>query len=338
MSRGGRVRLVRPTRADKCAKLVGDVAREMAPACADSVRFFADGLADFITAPVSESADALANAVAVEGSMNLHAYEPELDNQFGVARSALIAAAQHADLQLPAELLHKPDVVTREAVRIEREALAAALSTQAHEGSSGPSMSQFAESLSREDASIRSAIQQAQLVAGRHSQSAHPVFDSVRDLLNADAGAGRESMRQQLAQWAANDRRDLERETAQSWSAVVLAACKLAMDDAGLSPSSPDLTAGVLTATDAAQAGGSLTVLVDPAAGNLEYETKGYSGQACQPVEERFIKALSRYLGAEFTAQNMAHWDTTPASEDKQPVQRRFTDSAREPEQRGKVR
>ncbi len=313
MSRAGRVTLVRPTRAERVQSLVADAAREMAPACEEACGFFFAGIADFITAPVAESAADLSAHVARQGAARLNVLAPEIAARYEALSQAVACRALELRIEVPPALAVRPPVVTAAAVRVQEQALRA-ITTSAGGGPARTlELKAVADRLEMERREAQRVFDLASLAAGRGGDQARRASESFATLIRAEEGQGREGLRQQIAAWAAGERQKLEQETSRTWSAVALAAAKLALQESGLTPSAPDLGSGRITAVDPADPSRRMEVQVAPDSGEVRYELSGYKGGHCQPVEQRFLESLSRLLGADLTPQNLRHWETGPA-------------------------
>lgn len=331
MSRAGAVTVVRPTRTERIGKLVGDVAREMIPACADATSFFLDGVADFVSAPLDESATLLAAHVQRQGAQQLDLQSDVLAQQFNGLHSGVLAAAAQVDVEVPDLLAVRPPVLTAESLAIQQEVMERLKAASPSENR--VDLGDLARRMAVDQAQARQAFEHAALALGRHVTDTHSIFSTVRDFIKAADPRVREVASQGLSDLATQARGALKKETEASWTAVALAAAKLAAEGAGLPTVEIAADRRKLIARDAREPEKMIEVAVDAGTGKLEWELHGYHGEGCGPVEEAFLRNLQSNLGAEFTAQNLRRWSTQEAPDSP----RRFTDAPAELKRRSQT-
>lgn len=336
MSRGTRIRIVRPTRAEKCSKMVAEVALEIVPACREATGFFFAGLSDFITAPISESAESYLQAVRLKGARSIDLRFDDNSHRYEELRTATISAATRSGIELPAALVQPQSIVTEESVGILQSALdkiqAADMS-----GDIESSLDKLAGEMGSELSRTLEAFDAASLVAGKYRDDPQsPVFRNVQELINSPDSERRAQIQTEIGEWASKAKEEIAHETRQSWSATLLAAAKIAMEETGFRVDMPESVTDTIVGVDPADESKLLEFSVLPSTGEVDYELKGYKQGACAPVEKRFRETLAQVLGADFTSKNTRVRDTeaAPPSTRKAKVDT-SSRTRKEPDERG---
>lgn len=314
MSRGGRAQVIRPTRAEACAQVVAEVARELAPACRQAVDFFFQGVGDFIATPVPEATRDYEAALQREGAQRLATAIPELARKHEELRYAIARMGSQLQIGVPDALTQPADIVTAVDIRLQEEALAE-LHRAADAGDVEKlDLDRIDQQLQTARTSLAQVMESARLIAARHLAPEQPLFETVDQLLRAQTPEARRALDGQIASWADGATAAIRQEVRMAWSSVVLAAAQLSAGEAGLIAGAPDVASGRIVAHDADDPTRQIEVKVKPDVNELSWELSGYEGGTCKPVEEAFLQALGGYLGVEFTERNVVSYDTEPTT------------------------
>jgi hypothetical protein len=288
---------------------VADAARELAPACEQACGFFFRGLADFITAPIEESAASLTAHVTRHGAHILTGHAPELTARYDDLSRSIARKSLAIDFDIPPSLTVKPPVITAASLALQEDVLSAMTVESVH----AVDLTSLVHRFEAERRSTQQVFDCASLVAGQDDESARHATTSFTTFILSVNAEERHELRAHILLGAAVAHEQIVEQTAQTWNAVALGAAKIALQQTGLIPESADLNNGRITARDSEDPSRRMEVHVVPQTGEVRYELFGYKGGQCQPIERQFLERYSHLLGAELNPQNVSHWETNPA-------------------------